>query len=115
MATRYGMIAEIGQRTYSKTRDSFLGESLSAPRDYSEQTTREIDIIVRDLVEQAFTTATDILTAHRDQLEQYAQALLEKETLTTDELPDIHTQTKPDLDHAASIRHSKDLRSEYTD
>ena len=56
------------------------------PEQLSPETAREIDLEVRKLVFNALQTARDVLTAHRDDLEKLAQALLEKETLSIDEI-----------------------------
>lgn len=56
-------------------------------RDFSEETAREVDCAVRDLVTQAFERAVAILESHRDALAESAERLLEKETLRGDELP----------------------------
>jgi cell division protease FtsH len=46
-----------------------------------------VDCAVRDLVSQAFERAVGILEAHREALAESAERLLEKETLSGDELP----------------------------
>ena len=53
----------------------------------SEETAREIDCAVRDLITAAFEQALAILRKHRTQLDEGAKLLLEKETLTRDEMP----------------------------
>jgi cell division protease FtsH len=57
-----------------------------APRTYGEETAREIDCAVRDIVATAFAHAVETLTRLRDRLERGAALLLEKETLTEPEL-----------------------------
>jgi cell division protease FtsH len=93
MVTRYGMDKSLGQVTYDSERQAFLGQTYelgpASPRSYSEQTAWQIDEAVRDLIRQAFERATDILGRHRNLLDETAQKLLEKETLTADELPSI--------------------------
>jgi cell division protease FtsH len=63
------------------------GEYLATRRDFSEETAREVDCAVRDLVTQAFERAVAILEAHREALGESAERLLEKETLSGDDLP----------------------------
>jgi cell division protease FtsH len=90
MVTRYGMEGQLGLVSLEDERRSMLGlpaEYGLRPREYSEQTAREVDVAVRGLVNDAFQTAVSILTTHRGALEQGAQLLLQKETLTGDELP----------------------------
>ena len=90
MVTRYGMDGQLGLVALEDERRSMLGLPIDGglrARDYSEQTAREVDVAVRGLVNDAFQNAIAILTANRRALEQGAQLLLEKETLTGDELP----------------------------
>lgn len=89
MVTRYGMVAKLGQVTFEDQPQPFLGipaPPFGAERRYSEETAREIDMAVRDIVAQAFDKAVGILTAKRATLERAAARLLEKETLTEAEL-----------------------------
>jgi cell division protease FtsH len=90
MVTRYGMDETLGQVTYDEERQPLLGDILEAaslPRSYSEQTAWRIDEAVRNLTDQAFAKAAEILRTHRRLLDGTAARLLEKETLTGDELP----------------------------
>ena len=56
-------------------------------RTYSEKTASQIDDAVRELVEHAFERATAILKHNRKLLDETAQKLLEKETLSSEQLP----------------------------
>ena len=56
---------------------------------YSQETAREIDCAVRQLLDRAFERASAILTRHRAALDETAAKLLEKETLEADELPKL--------------------------
>lgn len=89
MVTRYGMASELGPVSLEESRASFLGGVPQASwheREYSEATAREVDCAVRKIVEGAFQRAVDVLGANRPQLEAGAKRLLEKETLTENEL-----------------------------
>jgi cell division protease FtsH len=105
MVTRYGMDDVLGQVTYDSERQTFLDQpqdfGLSA-RSYSEQTAWQIDEAVRELINQAFGKATAILERHRQLLDDTAQKLLAKETLTADELPSI--ETSPGADQVETSR-----------
>jgi cell division protease FtsH len=90
MVTRFGMDAKLGQVTYETPRQTFLAENALAhfaDREFSEETAREIDCAVRELVTKAFDKALDILRQHRRELDEGAKLLLEKETLQREELP----------------------------
>ena len=89
MVTRYGMDADARQA--SPTRPSAATSSAcrarAAAARFSEETAREIDLAVRELVERGYQQALEILKRRRSALEALARKLLEKETLTADELP----------------------------
>jgi len=90
MVTRYGMDEKLGMVSLEAERSTFLptpGDLVAARREYSEETAREVDCAVRDLISHAFERAVAILETHREALEEGAQRLLEKETLSGDELP----------------------------
>lgn len=89
MVARFGMDATLGQVALDDTPQNYLGiqqMSFGNTRRYSEETAREIDQAVKKLVEGAFTQATDILRARRSTLEEMARKLIEKETLSGDDL-----------------------------
>ena len=91
MVVRYGMNEELGNVAYEEERRSFLGNGAELPmlqtvRKYSEETAREIDRAVRDLVGRAFRRAREILDANRDLLDESANLLLARETLAEEEL-----------------------------
>ncbi len=75
--------------TYEESRQSLLGQMPfpTQERHYSEETAHEIDCAVRGLTGHAREKALAILTTFREELEESAARLLEKETLLADELP----------------------------
>ncbi|PMR68405.1 ATP-dependent zinc metalloprotease FtsH [Halomonas heilongjiangensis] len=94
MATRFGMADDAGQVVYEEERQAFLGDiyGTSQPREYSEATAREIDLAVRQLVDEAYARATEILAGRRADLLAGAALLLERETLTAAEFPPMLSQ-----------------------
>ncbi|MBI2253306.1 MAG: ATP-dependent metallopeptidase FtsH/Yme1/Tma family protein [Proteobacteria bacterium] len=89
MVMRFGMHEGIGQVALEQAPQSFLGaaqQPFGTPRQFSEQTAREIDVAVRSIVEAAFQRASDVLGQKRALLEKLAQKLLETETLSGDDL-----------------------------
>jgi cell division protease FtsH len=89
MVTRFGMVEKLGPVTFEDAPQSFLGTappSFTHERKYSEETAREIDTAVRQIVQAAFDKAVAILRGKRAVLERTAQVLLEKETLGEAEL-----------------------------
>jgi cell division protease FtsH len=81
MVTRFGMGGRLGPVTYEAEPNGFLGGMGGRTRLYAEETAREIDVAVRELVEGAFERARGILLRNRALLEESAKELLAKETL----------------------------------
>jgi cell division protease FtsH len=90
MVCEWGMSQDLGMVGYTDNEDYvFLGRDLGRPRGYSEATAQEIDREVKQLIDNAYARATELLTNHRDKLEIIAKALLEFETLTGAQIEDI--------------------------
>jgi cell division protease FtsH len=88
MVTRYGMEDKLGQAALETERGTFLGvPSEGGGRQFSEQTAREIDVAVRERIDRVYQKALQILRERRAEHDRLAKKLLEKETLTADELP----------------------------
>ncbi len=88
MVTRYAMHEPLGHIVYDAPRPAFLNVPGAPPpaREYSEETAREIDNAVRNIVDGAFKKAVGILAERRDVLERGARALLQQETLSEEEV-----------------------------
>jgi len=90
MVMRYGMVPSLGNVAYEEERSPFLpGQVIQKSREYSEQTAREIDVAVREIVKLAYDKALVILTREKEVLERWAGRLLEKETLVEVELAEL--------------------------
>jgi cell division protease FtsH len=97
MVTRFGMNEKLGQVALDEPPQTFLGiqpPRMDCNRAYSEQTAREVDLAVRDLVDRAFNRATAILQERRSTLQSIAKKLLEKETLSGAELKALLEQER---------------------
>lgn len=83
MVTQMGMSERIGKVVLERQAD-FLGtaEQLMA----SQETLRMVDVEVKTLLDEAYAAAAELIEKHQDELEKIAQALLEKETLTGEEV-----------------------------
>ena len=87
MVTRLGYSDDLGTVMYGDNQEEvFLGMSMGRQQSISEATAQKIDSEVRRLVSGAYEEARRILTDKRAQLEAVAQALLEFETLSGDEI-----------------------------
>jgi cell division protease FtsH len=90
MVMRYGMVKSLGYVAYEEEQSPFLaGQAFQKNRDYSEETAREIDVAVRDIVKACYDKARGILSREKALLERWAQKLLEKETLVETELAEL--------------------------
>ena len=96
MVTKYGMDPTIGQRTYAPQPQMFLQAAQDKVVSASEATRREIDLVVRSLIEEADARARSILEAHRSQLEQGVALLIAKETLTVEDFPPLGALPPPE-------------------
>ena len=82
MVTRYGMSDVLGHQVYGEREGSpFLGKELTGSPDYGQSTADVIDEEVTRLMTQAHDTAYEILSSRRDQLDQMASVLIERETV----------------------------------
>ena len=86
MVTEYGMSDVLGARVYGERQEMvFLGREISEQRDYSDAIAEQIDNEVRQIIDQQYQNARQILETQREKLELVAQRLLEVETLEAEE------------------------------
>ncbi len=104
--TRFGMVQKTGQAVLEKKSAQFLDQHSFglAAKDYSEETAREIDMAVRQLIDDAYERAKAILLVHVNDLEAGAELLLEKESVTPEDFPPISRKANVDHDKAGSPR-----------
>jgi len=90
MVTEWGMSESLGLLAYgSPEREVFLGHSVTQNKNVSDATAHQVDVEVRKISDAALARARKVLTDHADELEMIAQALLEYETLSGDEIRDL--------------------------
>ncbi|WP_283250040.1 MULTISPECIES: ATP-dependent zinc metalloprotease FtsH3 [Acaryochloris] len=90
MITRFGMSDRLGPVALGRQQGNpFMGRDIMSERDFSEETASTIDDEVRNLVDQAYRRAKDVLTSNRLVLDKIAERLVEKETVDSDELQEI--------------------------
>ncbi|MEO0185704.1 MAG: ATP-dependent zinc metalloprotease FtsH [candidate division WOR-3 bacterium] len=90
MVCEWGMSEKLGPLTYGeKQEEIFLGREIGMHRDYSEQTAREIDEEVKNIIKKAEAIAEEIIKNNIDKLKLLANRLLEKEILNGDEIDEI--------------------------
>ncbi|MBL4721256.1 MAG: cell division protein FtsH, partial [Alphaproteobacteria bacterium] len=87
MVTEYGFSDILGPLRYSENQEEvFLGHSVTQTKNVSESTQRIIDEETKVFVERGGATARKILEDHLDDLHTIANALLEYETLSKDDI-----------------------------
>jgi cell division protease FtsH len=89
MVTQLGFSKKLGQVAWSQGGQSFLGQSMAQPSDFSMATADEIDREVKDLVERAYRRAKDLIQSNIDILHKTAAVLMEKENIDGDEFQQI--------------------------
>lgn len=86
MVLEWGMSERLGHIALGGSTQTFLGEEMSANREYSETTAQAADAEISGLLEEAFSRAKEILNGHRNGLDRVVKALLEKEQIFGAEL-----------------------------
>jgi cell division protease FtsH len=87
MVTEWGMSDVVGPMNVGdRGEEIFLGREIMERRDVSEQMARLVDEEVRKLLDDAFQAAAAVIRQHEDKLHVLANALLERETLDSDEI-----------------------------
>ena len=87
MVTFYGMSPEVGNISFY---DSTGQNEYGFTKPFSEKTAETIDAEVRRIVESAYNRAKEIIVEHREQLDQLASQLYEKEVLFREDLERIY-------------------------
>jgi cell division protease FtsH len=87
MVTQYGMSSKLGAVKYGTSGDEpFMGRNMGHEKDYSDSVAADIDSEVRALIELAHDEAWEILVEYRDVLDDMVLELMEKETITQDDM-----------------------------
>ena len=87
MVCEWGMSDNMGPLTFGKKEEQiFLGREIAQHQDYSEDTALKIDAEVRLFVMDSYSRATEILSTHKKQLLDIADALLAREVLDADQV-----------------------------
>jgi cell division protease FtsH len=96
MVTRYGMTDALGPMVYAENEgEVFLGRSVTKTTNMSEQTMQKVDGEVRRIIDQQYTLARKLIEDNKDKMHAMAKALLEWETIDSDQLDDIMAGKDP--------------------
>ena len=96
MVTKWGMSDKLGPLQYEQSQEGYLGMGQTARTMGGAETNKLIDAEIKDLVENGLKRATEILTDQEDKLHLLAQAMLEYETLTGEEIDQLMKDGKID-------------------
>jgi cell division protease FtsH len=110
MVTQYGMSDTLGPIQYGRgNHQVFLGRDFGEDRNYSEEIAGRIDSEVRRIIESCYADAKRLLTENWHKVERMVAALLEHETVETDEViailndrPYGRSEETPELPRAAA-------------
>lgn len=90
IVTRYGMTDELGPMVYAENEgEVFLGRSVTKTTHMSEATMQKVDSEIRRIIDEQYGVARKILEDNRDKVEAMTAALLEWETIDSDQIDDI--------------------------
>ena len=97
MVTKWGLSDKLGPLMYDEEHEEvFLGKTAgSAHSQVSDETAKQIDAEVRDIIDGCYKTAKKILEENRDKLDAMTEALLEYETIDAAQIEDIMSGRKP--------------------
>jgi cell division protease FtsH len=96
MVTEWGMSDSLGPTVYGENEgEVFLGRSITQQQHLSEETMREVDKEIRRIIDSQYALARKLLEANRDKVEAMTKALLEIETIDSDQIDDIMAGKPP--------------------
>lgn len=112
MVTEWGMSDKLGPVLYAEnSNEVFLGKSVTQSKNMSEETAKIVDSEVKAFVTQAHQEATKILKEHEEEWELLANALIEYETLTGDEIKAVLRGEKIDKTSDSPVAEEKRVHS----
>lgn len=113
MVTSWGMSRRLGPVSFKLSdQDPFLGREIHQQRQFSEHTMEMIDEEITLLLNEAAQKAIDLLTEHRNDLEELSRALVRDEELSSAEIeavigPSVHPRgngrANPEIESLADI------------
>jgi cell division protease FtsH len=90
MVTRYGMSDSMGPMVYAENEgEVFLGRSITTQKNVSEATMQKVDQEIKRIIDEQYALARKLIEDNRAKVEAMAQALLEWETLDSDQIEDV--------------------------
>ena len=108
MVTEWGMSDKLGPVLYAENSgEVFLGKSVTQNKNMSEDTTRLVDAEIKALVTEGHEKALKLLQEKNEEWERLAQALMEYETLTGEDIDKVIKGEPIDIHHDAPVPEEK--------
>ena len=90
MVSRWGMSDSLGTRVYGENQSEvFLGRDVTTHQNLSDAVAEQVDQEVTRIIEEQYTRARKTIEDNKDKIEVMAKALIEWETLESDQIDDI--------------------------
>lgn len=87
MVTEWGMSESLGFQAYAEPQQEiFLGHSISQTKPISDQTAQRVDAEVHRILDTCYRETADLMKSKNEQLHLLAENLIERETLTGEEI-----------------------------
>jgi len=96
MVMKYGMSEAMGPMVYAENEgEVFLGRSVTKTTNISEETMQRVDVEVRRIIDEQYALARRLIEENQDKMQALAKALLEWETIDSDQINDIMAGRPP--------------------
>ena len=119
MVQRWGMSDALGPRVYGDNdAEVFLGRDVVTHKNLSDSTAELVDQEITRIIEEQYTRARGIIEVNRDKIQTMAEALLDWETLESDQIDQIMRGEPPDppsADDNSSGGKTNDLQGDVAD
>ena len=90
MVTQWGMSESLGPMVYGENEgEVFLGRSITTHKNVSEATMQQVDAEIRRIIDAQYALARKLIEDNSEKVEAMATALLEWETIDSDQVKDI--------------------------
>jgi cell division protease FtsH len=119
MVQRWGMSDSLGPRVYGDNdAEVFLGRDVVTHKNLSDSTAELVDQEITRIIEEQYSRARGIIEENRDKIKKMAEALLDWETLESDQIDQIMRGERPDppsADDGSSGGETSGLQGDVTD
>jgi cell division protease FtsH len=96
MVMRYGMSDRLGPMVYAENEgEVFLGRSVTKTTNISEETMQQVDAEIRRIIDEQYALARKLIEDNQDKMHAMAKALLDWETIDSEQLDDIMAGRPP--------------------